>query len=32
MRSARWEDLHLAGSWRRFLTQPGSYFRHLLAD
>jgi predicted ATPase len=32
MRAARWEDLHLVGAWRRFLTDPGSYFRHLLAD
>ena len=32
MRSARWEDLHLVGAWRRFLAEPGSYFRHLLAD
>jgi predicted ATPase len=32
MRSARWEDLHLVGAWRRFMAEPGSYFRHLLAD
>jgi predicted ATPase len=32
LRPARWEDLHLAGAWRRFLTEPASYFRHLLAD
>jgi len=32
MRSAHWDDLHLVGAWRRFLAEPGSYFRHLLAD
>jgi hypothetical protein len=32
LRPARWEDLHLVGAWRRFLTEPASYFRHLLAD
>ena len=31
IRPARWEDLHLVGAWRRFMTEPGSYFRHLLA-
>jgi predicted ATPase len=31
IRPARWEDLHLAGAWRRFMAEPGSYFRHLLA-
>lgn len=25
------EDLHLVGAWRRFMTEPDSYFRHLLA-
>jgi predicted ATPase len=30
IRPARWEELHLVGAWRRFLTDPGSYFRHLL--
>jgi predicted ATPase len=30
LRSARWEDLYLVGAWRRFLTDPDSYFRHLL--
>lgn len=32
IRAARWEDLHLVSAWRRFLTEPASYFRHLLAD
>jgi predicted ATPase len=32
IRPARWEDLHLVGAWRRFMTEPGSYFRHLLAE
>jgi predicted ATPase len=32
IRSAEWEDLHLVSAWRRFLTEPASYFRHLLAD
>jgi predicted ATPase len=30
LRPARWEELHLVGAWRRFLTDPASYFRHLL--
>jgi predicted ATPase len=29
---ASWEDLHLVGSWRAFLAEPGAYFRHLLTD
>jgi predicted ATPase len=32
IRPARWEELHLVSAWRRFLTEPASYFRHLLAD
>jgi predicted ATPase len=32
IRTTRWEELHLAGAWRGFLTEPASYFRHLLAD
>ena len=32
IRAARWEELHLVGAWRRFLTEPDSYFRHVLAD
>jgi predicted ATPase len=32
LRPARWEDLHLVGAWRRFMTEPASYFRHLLAE
>lgn len=32
IRAARWEELHLVAAWRRFLTEPDSYFRHLLAD
>ena len=31
MRPARWEELHLVGARRRFLAEPASYFRHLLA-
>lgn len=31
IRPARWEELHLVGSWRRFLAEPDSYFRYLLA-
>jgi predicted ATPase len=32
IRRTRWEDLHLTGAWRRFMTDPDSYFRHLLAE
>jgi predicted ATPase len=32
LRPARWEELHLVSAWRRFLTEPASYFRYLLAD
>jgi predicted ATPase len=32
IRPARWEELHLVGAWRRFLTDPASYFRYLFAD
>lgn len=32
IRTARWEELHLIGAWRRFLTEPDSYFRHLFSD
>ena len=32
MRPARWEELHIVGAWRRFLAEPASYVRHLLAD
>ena len=32
IRPTRWEDLHLVDAWRRFLAEPASYFRHLLAD
>lgn len=32
IRAARWDELHLIGHWRRFLTDPASYYRHLLAD
>jgi predicted ATPase len=31
IRRTRWEDLYLVGAWRRFMTEPDSYFRHLLA-
>jgi hypothetical protein len=30
--AARWEELHLVSAWRQFLTEPDSYFRHLLTD
>jgi predicted ATPase len=29
IRPARWADLHLVGAWRRFMADPGSYFRHM---
>ena len=32
IRPAQWEELHLVGAWRRFMAEPASYFRHLLAD
>jgi hypothetical protein len=32
IRAARWQELDLVGHWRRFLTDPASYYRHLLAD
>jgi predicted ATPase len=32
LRPASWEDLHLVGAWRRFMAEPWSYFRHLLAE
>lgn len=32
IRATRWEELHLVSAWRRFMTEPASYFRHLLAD
>ena len=32
IRPAQWEELHLVSAWRRFLDEPASYFRHLLAD
>ena len=32
VRSSQWEDLYLVSAWRRFLTEPDSYFRHLFAD
>lgn len=32
IRPARWEELNLVAAWRRFLDEPGSYFRYLLAD
>jgi len=32
IRPARCEELHLVGAWRRFLAEPASHFRHLLAD
>jgi predicted ATPase len=32
IRAARWDELDLVTAWRRFLTEPGSYFRYLLDD
>jgi predicted ATPase len=32
IRASVWEELYLVSAWRRFLTEPASYFRHLLAD
>jgi predicted ATPase len=32
MRRAAWEDLDLVQSWRGFLTAPGIWLHHLLAD
>jgi predicted ATPase len=32
IRAARWEELYLVGAWRRFMSEPDSYFRHLLSD
>jgi len=29
IRPARWEDLSLVISWRQFMGDPQSYFRHL---
>jgi predicted ATPase len=29
LRPASWEDLDLTVNWRQFLTEPGSYLRHL---
>jgi predicted ATPase len=30
IRPARWDELDLVGHWRAFLSEPDSYFRHLL--
>ena len=30
IRPATWQDLNLVSAWRRFLTEPASYFRYLL--
>ncbi|MEU6250884.1 AAA family ATPase [Glycomyces sp. NPDC047010] len=27
-----WEDLELTAHWRRYMTDPGSYLRHLIGD
>jgi len=32
IRAATWDELDMVSSWRRFLTEPDSYFRHLLSD
>jgi predicted ATPase len=32
IRRARWAELHLVQAWRRFLDEPASYFRYLLAE
>jgi predicted ATPase len=31
MRATQWEELYLVSAWRQFLTEPASYFRHLLS-
>jgi predicted ATPase len=32
IRPAQWDELHLVASWRQFMREPASYFRHLLTD
>jgi predicted ATPase len=32
MRPAAWDDLSLVISWRQFMRDPQSFFRHLLGD
>src|SRR5579859_943283 len=32
MRPAAWEDLSLVNSWRQFMRDPRSHFRHLFTD
>ncbi len=32
IRASRWDELDLVSSWRGFLTDPQSYFRHLFSD
>lgn len=29
IRPCRWEELYLVTAWRRFLADPGSYFRQM---
>lgn len=29
IRESQWEDLHLVGAWRRFMSDPASYFRRM---
>jgi predicted ATPase len=29
IRESQWEDLHLVGAWRRFMSDPSSYFRRM---
>lgn len=30
-RRTKWEDLELVAHWRRYLTDPNSYLRHVLS-
>lgn len=32
MREAKWEELELVNNWRRYLSDPRAYLRHLLSD
>jgi predicted ATPase len=32
LRETRWEELELVDHWRRYLSSPGSYLRHLTDD
>jgi predicted ATPase len=32
LRSTTWDELALVDHWRRFLTAPQAYLRHVLSD